>query len=266
MIEKTLFWYEWKRSLKLLIIFILVLTMYTTIIIQMYDPKMMETLDNFYKIMPEIMAAVGMTPGSVSLLGFMVSYLYGFIYLIFPMIFTIIKANGLIASYVDKGTMVSLLAAPVSRKKVVLTQLFVLLVNLICLFAYTTILEIILCQSMFPKEFIVKDLIALNACLFSLHLAIAGICFLASCWFNDMRYSLLVGAGIPLLMYIIQMLANVSNNLKNLQYLTIFSLFNGSGILQHEKEAMLGGILLLGLAIILFIGGCIRFCKKDMII
>ena len=49
---------------KLLLIFAAIITMYVTIIISMYDPKMMETLDSFYEIMPELMAAVGMSTGA----------------------------------------------------------------------------------------------------------------------------------------------------------------------------------------------------------
>ena len=47
----------------------------------------MKTLDGFVEAMPEFMASVGMKAHAATLLGFMVSYLYGFILLIFPMLF-----------------------------------------------------------------------------------------------------------------------------------------------------------------------------------
>ena len=83
----ALFKREMKGSVKLLVIFGAIITMYVSIIINMYDPEMMKMLDGFVEIMPELMAAVGMTANAASLLGFMVSYLYGFILLIFPMLF-----------------------------------------------------------------------------------------------------------------------------------------------------------------------------------
>ena len=79
MINMTLFKQEMKGSLKMLLLFAAILSMYVTIIIRMYDPDMMETLDSFYEIMPEVMASVGMSAGATSLIGFMISYLYGFI-------------------------------------------------------------------------------------------------------------------------------------------------------------------------------------------
>ena len=39
------------------------MTMYVSCIIGLYDPATMEMLDSFTEAMPEIMAAVGMTPG-----------------------------------------------------------------------------------------------------------------------------------------------------------------------------------------------------------
>ena len=78
----------------------------------------MKTLDGFVEVMPELMAAVGMHAGATSLLGFMISYLYGFSLLIFPMVFCMIRANGLIARSVEKGAMVSLVAAPVKRRTI----------------------------------------------------------------------------------------------------------------------------------------------------
>ena len=101
MINKTLYVREMKKSIKMLLIFAAVITMYVTIIIGMYDPEMMEMLKGFEEMMPELMAAGGMTTGATSLLGFMVSYLYGFIFLIFPMIYCILRGNGLVSKYID---------------------------------------------------------------------------------------------------------------------------------------------------------------------
>ena len=83
-----------KKSVKMLLIFAAVISMYAVIIIGMYDPEMMETLKAFEEMMPELMAAVGMSTGETTLLGFMVSYLYGFIFLIFPMVYCILRGNG----------------------------------------------------------------------------------------------------------------------------------------------------------------------------
>ena len=68
----TLYKREIRGSVKLLIIFCAIITMYVSIIINMYDPQMMKMLDSFAEAMPELMAAVGMKANAASLLGFMV--------------------------------------------------------------------------------------------------------------------------------------------------------------------------------------------------
>ena len=143
MISMTLYKREMKGSVKLLVIFGAVITLYVSIIISMYDPEMMKMLDSFVDAMPELMAAVGMKANAADLLGFMVSYLYGFILLVFPMLFCILRGNALIAKYVDKGSMTALVAAPVKRRTIALTQLSVLLSGILLLVFYITILEYI---------------------------------------------------------------------------------------------------------------------------
>lgn len=103
MLNIPLYKREMKGSLKMLLIFAAIMSMYITIIIRMYEPEMMATLDSFYEVMPELMASVGMNAGATSLIGFMISYLYGFILLIFPMIFCILRGNSLVAKYTEKA-------------------------------------------------------------------------------------------------------------------------------------------------------------------
>lgn len=225
MISLPLYKREMKGSIKVLLIFAAVITLYVTVIIRMYDPEMMKTLDDFVKVMPELMAAVGMHAGATSLIGFMISYLYGFILIVFPMVFCILRGNGLIAKYVDRGSMVSLVAAPVKRQKIACTQASVLISGVILLLGYATVLEIVVAQGGFPNELEIAELLKLNSGLFCLLLFIAGICFLASCLFSDTRYSIGLGAGIPALMYVLQMLANAGEDAEKAKYFTFFTLF-----------------------------------------
>lgn len=193
MISMALYKRGMEGSIKLLIIFGAILTMYISIIINMYDPGMMETLDGFMEAMPELMASVGMKASSANLLGFMVSYLYGFILLVFPMLFCILRGNALVAKYVDKGSMASLLAAPVKRRTIAFTQMNVLVSGIFLLIFYSTIIELICSGSSFPGELDITALLILNGGLLCLHLFIGGICFLSSCIFSDTRYSVEIG-------------------------------------------------------------------------
>lgn len=264
MLNMALYRREMKGSLKMLLLFAAIITMYVSIIISMYDPEMMATLDSFYEVMPELMASVGMSAGATSLIGFMISYLYGFILLLFPMVFSILRGNGLMAKYADKGSLVTLLAAPVKRRTVVLTQMNVLVSGILLLVIYTTGLEAAIAESGFPGELALSELLCVNAALLCLHLFIGGICFLASCIFSDTKYSIAFGAGIPALMYILQMLANAGEKTEIMKYFTFFSLFDPNGAAAGESGAVLGALALLLGAIWLYAAGIAVFCRKDL--
>lgn len=255
---------EMKGSVKLLIIFSMILTLYISIIVSMYDPEKMAVFDGFVEAMPELMAAVGMTAGATSLLGFMTSYLYGFILIVFPMVFSILRGNGLIAKYVDNGAMVSLVAAPVKRVTIVVTQMAVLISGILFLVAYGTLLEVICAEKDFPGALDVESLFLLNAGLLCLHLSIGGICFLASCLFSNTKYSVGFGAGIPALMFVLQMLANSGEKAEKVKYFTFFTLFCPEEIIQKESGAFAGVCALLAGAVLLYALGVVIFDRKDL--
>lgn len=264
MINGALYVREMKKSIKLIVILLAVITMYVAIIISMYEPKMAKLLDDYVKMMPQLMASVGMTGGATSLLGFMCSYLYGFILIVFPMIFCIIRANGLVAKYIDNSSMVSLLCAPVKRFTVAFTQMAVLMSGIVILIVYTTILEIICAQYFFPGELDIAKLLVLNTGLLGLELFIGAICFFASCIFSEVKYSIALGAGLPTLMFVIQMLANVGDKAKNAKYFTFFTLYDSTGIIENEAGAFIGIIVLFAGAIVLYTASVTAFCKRDI--
>lgn len=266
MINWALFQREIKASVKLLVIFGAIITMYVSCIIGLYDPATMEMLDGFAEAMPEIMAAVGMTPGATNLLGFMISYLYGFILLLFPMVFSILRANGLIAKYIDMDSMVYLVAAPVKRRTIATTQMLVLIGGISLLMVYTTVLEMAAAQMLFPGELVLSEVLRLNAGLLLLHILIGGICFCASCIFSESKYSALFGAGIPTLMYLFKMIANVGKGAENVKYLSVFTLFDPNGLVANDSHALLQMMVLLVGALILYPVGIAVFCRKDLYI
>lgn len=264
MINWTLYRRGMQGSWKMLVIFAAVLTMYFTIIISMFDPTLGNVLDELAKAMPDLMAMVGMNPASSELVSFMASYLYGFIMLIFPMIFSILSANKLIARHVDRGSMTYLMAAPVKRTTVAFTQMKVMGTGLFVLVLYATVVGTVVCELSFPGELAIGKFLLLNAGALCLQLFIGGICFLSSCIFNDSKYAIGVGAGIPALGFIIQMIANAGKELENIKYATFFTLFNPDGIIAGEAGAYWGMAILFIGAIVLFATAIAVFSKKDL--
>lgn len=262
----TLYKREMKSSWKLLVIFMAILTLYITLIIAMYSPDTLEMFRQFSTAMPQMMSAFNMdfSAESLSLLGYMVSGLYGFILIIFPMIFSIIRGNGLVARYVDRGSMASLLAAPVKRRTVALTQMAVLITGVVALVVYATALEIVAIALHAPEQADTAKLLTLNTGLLSLHLFISGVCFLASCIFSESRNSLAVGAGVPGLMFILQLLSQAGDETRFFKYATFFTLFNPSAIAAGQSGAMGGVWILFAGAVLLYALAVIVFTRRDL--
>ncbi len=241
-----------------------VTAMYFVIIVTMFDPELGAALSEFAKAMPELMSMFGMNYAGTTLVGFMSSYLYGFIMLVFPMVFSILTANRLVARQIDRGAMAYILASPISRKRIAYTQGNVLFTGVFMMILFSALVGIIAAEIFFPGELEISKFLMLNLGVLALQLFIGGICFLCSCIFNDTKFSVSFGAGIPSLAFIIQMISNVGDKLENAKYATFFTLFNTEGILAGEASAYWGIAILLAGGIILYSASIIVFSKKDI--
>ncbi len=264
MFSPILFRQGMKESWKLLFIIAAVLAMYFIIIIYMFDPKLSNLFDEYAKAMPQMMSMFGMESTSGSLTEFLASYLYGFIIPVLPMVFAILCANRLIARHVDRGSMSYLLAAPVKRISVAVTQITVLVTGILLLVIFATAIGIVTSEFLFKGDLDIVDFIMVNMGAFSMLLFIGGICFLCSCIFSDAKKAATFGAGIPSLMYIIQMLANAGEKFEDMKYATFFTLFDPDGIIAKDNSAYIQIVILFAGALLLFTAAVIVFRKKDL--
>ena len=90
------------------------------------------------------------------------------------------------------------------------------------------------------------------------------MCFLASCVFSDTKYSVAFGAGVPALMFLLQMLANAGDAAEKARCFTFFTLYDPTGLAAGEGQAVLFAGLLLTGAAALYAAGVAVFCKKDL--
>lgn len=255
---------EIKSNYKIFLIFAAVLTMYISVIIPMFDPKIGNALAEFEKAMPEMMAAFGMSNSGTTLIEFINTYLFGFLFIVFPMIFEIIIVNKVIAKYVDSGSMAYLLATPNKRSKIAITQAIFMLFSLGALIVFITLVGIISSEVYFRGDLDIKKYILMNIGLYCLHIAISGLGFFASCISNDTKLSYSISAGIPIGFFIIQLLANMGGKLENFKYFTIFTLLDTDKLIKGESIGVWMFIILLVIGLVLYIGGILRFSKRDL--
>lgn len=260
----TLLKKEIRSNWILLVIFLGVLSLYGIMITMMFDPKMGDSLRAMADSMPDMFAAFGMSNVGATLLEFVSGYLYGVLFIAFPGVFIIILTNRLTARYVDNGSMAYLLAAPVKRWRVMLTQAAFLLLSLVIMVGFITGLILMFSEALFPGELDIKAFVRLNTGLLGLQMFFGGACFCASCFFNESKYSSAISTTVIVYSLLLQMLSRVGEKFENLKYATPLTLFDIDGLSAGDTQAWLtcgalyiAGILLMGI-------GIARFSRRDL--
>lgn len=260
----ALFRKEMKSNYMMLLIFFGVLTMYSVMIILMFDPQMGDSLQTMAESMPELFAAFGMSDVGETLLEFMANYLYGFLFVAFPAVFLILLSTRLVAKYVDDGSLVYLLAAPQKRCRVVVTQAIFLLVSLLILMGSQMAVILAASEVVFPGELDIPAFLSVNVGWYGVLVFFGGICFLCSCLFNNSRHATGVGAGIVVYSLLMQMISQVGEKFEWLEYATPLTLFDIEGFLSGTAGAWAKCGILYAVGVGCIVIGIYQFCNRDL--
>ncbi|MDD2978495.1 MAG: ABC transporter permease subunit [Hespellia sp.] len=264
MINLTLYKREWKANWILLVIFMGVLTMYATMIVSMFDPEMGDSLKVMAESMPEVFAAFGMADVGQTLLEFITGYLYGILLTAFPAVYIIILSNRLVAKYVDNGSMVYLLSGPQKRGQIVRTQALFQITSLLVMLVYVILVIIATSQILFPGDLEMKAFLRVNVGLFGLWILLSGVCFLASCIWNDSKMAIGVGSAIVVYAVLVQMISQVGEKFENLKYATPMSLFHADGLIANESQAWITCGVMYGVGILCYVAGVQIFKRRNL--
>ena len=210
--------------------------------------------------------AFGFQNLGTDLTGYLSNYLYGFIFITFPVIYTVIVSNKLIAKHVDSGSMAYLLTTPNTRIRIASTQAFYLISNIAVIFIFNVVIGIILCEAMFKGLLDINKFLVLNWITFLVIIVVGGIGFFFSCFFNDIKNSFAFGGGIPILFLVIKMLTGINDSLDWLRYLTIYSFINIDKIFTNNTYVISSSLILIGISVILYYASIIIFNRKSLAI
>jgi ABC-type transport system involved in multi-copper enzyme maturation permease subunit len=194
-------------------------------------------------------------------------------------LFVIIAASGLVASQVDRGSMAYLLSAPNRRRAVTLTQLVYMLAAPAVIMTVGCILRIVSTKLLFG-EVCVPRLLCLYLGMYLLVQAIAGICYMCSCHFNESNRALAVGGGFAIWCFLASLLGMFGSKelidmgigvtqLGVFNKLTLISLFDIQSIQTIGTGELDTGfvpkLIILGvIALTAYIIGIVRFDRKDL--
>lgn len=264
MISGVLFKKEIKTHYRLLLLFLAVLTMYAWVITAMFDPALGDGIAALASSMPELFALFGMANQGNTLLDFLANYLYGFLLMVFPLVFIMILSNHLVSRYVESGAMAYLLATPVRRGRLVRTQGLVLLFSILLMALYVTGLTIALSAVMFPGVLEVPLFLRLNLGWLGLMVFQGGLCFMASCLFNDGKGAYGLGAGANIAFVLLQMITQAGDRFSYLKYANPYSLFDPFGLIGGDGTYLGYAAILFGVGLLMGVLGMWAFSRRDL--
>lgn len=254
-----------KDNIVLFLVFVILMSIYLSVIIYIYDPDGIGALVDMLSLFPVSMVnAMGFGSIDTGLTGFIASLYYGILIYLFPLVYCIILGNRLVAKFVYDGSFVCLLSTPNSRIKIIVTQGLYMLVSIMLLFTVLFLVGLGVSESLFKGTLDSYVFMKLNlgACLMTM--AIGMICFFFSCVFNDTRLSLFFGAGIPILFFLLSIFGGVSENAAFLKNYSLYSLFNGLAIVTGEANVGLISLEFAAIIFLLFAGGLAVFQFKRL--
>lgn len=254
---------EAARNWPLLAIIAGVLALYSLVIVTMYDPQLGESLAMMEAAMPQLFAAFGMSGAGATLAEFLANYLYGFLFIAFPLVLAILLANRLLVQALDRGTMAWLLATPAPRQRIAFTLAIAQALALVLELAWGAGVSAAACGMLFPGQLDGGHFLRLNLGLAPLLLLFGAICFCSGCLFSSSRLALGGGAGLCVAFMLLDMLAQVGEKWEWLRWLTPLSLFDPKALAAGDGS-LWPAAALLAAALALYAGGIAVFCRRDL--
>ncbi|WP_230398427.1 ABC transporter permease subunit [Novisyntrophococcus fermenticellae] len=194
-------------------------------------------------------------------------------------IFIVIVGNSLIVDQVDRGSMAYVLSTPTKRSAVTNTQIIFMLATPLLMIGIT-------CAARLGASFIflddvnAKEIIVMYLGMYILVEAVAGICYLGSCIFDQSRKAMGFGGGLTVWFFLASLLGMFgSGDMVKMGFgaeaLDVFNKLTLVGLYDIKSISTIGSgsvdtafiwklAILAGISIVCYAAGSIRFQKKDL--
>jgi len=215
---------------------------------------------------PELFRAMNMDPSMLSfstLESYISTEYMSFLWPILAIVFAISIASYICVNEVDKGTMETLASLPASRTRIYIERYFAGAL-LLAAFSAISLLAIIPLAKLHGIDYILANYLTAAGGAFLFVWAVYSLAVLFSVVFSEKGKASMVAGGVLTLMYVLSIISNLQDNLKNLQYFSFFHYFNGSELLAKNVFPDYTLIALSGFAIFASVLALLWFRKRDL--
>jgi len=250
-----------------LVIYILVALMLTWVYMMLFPTvrDQAQSLNKLVETYPEALKKAfkieGCGFGTIE--SFLSYELFSLMWPLLAIMFTLSRAGNTIAGEIERGTIGTVLAQPISRSSIFRSKYTSGLIGLLAFVVASILTPIPFAWAyhiqVHPKNFLLTSLLCL---IFGL--AIYGVSMLASALFNDRGKVYGIVGGTLFAMYVINVISGIKPSLEKLQYTSVFHYFNATDVMAHAQLSLSSMLLFGGIAVIGLFGGLYIFNKRDI--
>lgn len=233
-------------------------------------PTVKEQAATFEQIMktmpPELFKVMNMDASTFSF-NTMESYLsteyMSFLWPILAIILAISLASYIAIREIDKGTIEILCSLPVSRTKIFFSR-YLTGAKLLAIFSLVSLVGAVPFAILHSADYVFMNYITAAIGAFLFVWAVYSLAVLVSVISSDKGKSTMITSGILLFMYVLNIIANLNENLVNIKYFSFFYYFNGPELLNKNSFVEYAIVFFCGFAIVASIAAAVRFSKRDL--
>jgi len=229
--------------------------------------EMQEEFDKLLQAYPkEIFQALGMEPAQFTMAkleSFISVEHFSLVWPIVVIILVIAFGGAQIAGEIEKGTIETILAQPISRLKIFFGKYLAGVVSIIA-FCAVSIFAVIPLAAIHGIDYKLENFWTMSILGFLFALAIFSLSMLASSIFSEKGKSNFTVGGIIIFMYVMNVISGFKENLKDLKYLSFFNYYDFSAAMLNNKIDSLTIWVFLGVSVVATILGAIWFIRRDV--
>ncbi|MBD5449137.1 MAG: ABC transporter permease subunit [Lachnospiraceae bacterium] len=259
----TLIKHELRQGWKSLLIWTISIGFFVAMCVFMY-PEMeseMENVDDLFSSMGAFTAAFGMDRLNFgTLIGFY-AVECGNILGIGGSFFASLIGISILSKEEKERTAEYLLTHPISRTRIITEKLASVMIQIVIMNAVIFILSIT-STVMIGEDIPWKEISLLHLAYFLIQIELAGICFGISAFLRNGGIG--IGLGIAAVMYFLNIVANISESVEFLKYITPFGYAEGADIITDMTLDSGKIVLGMGLAVIGIILAYWQYSRKDI--
>lgn len=195
--------------------------------------------------------------------GYLSTETYGVFWPLILMFMTVSLCSSTISGEIENGTMGLLLSLPISRGRIYLAKYASILVALL-IFVLLSVFAISPVAKAFSLSISFANVSKLSLMGVLLGAAVAGVAIFFSSLFSEKGRTNAVIGSILVLMYILNLVSNLKDNLSGLKYLSFFHYFDPAAILQNGTLNTTSIAVLFAVSLIFSVLGFAVFTKRDI--